>query len=565
MRALLDVETAIRELKKPNIAQKSLTFLEVQSGYRPGWSLASSFVLQASAVALITFLALIPPRIARPSHLQFVNVIDFSSPDHVVFLPSVGGGSEGNRPGLRGNPGGSVTPPVRSSAGFSYPGPQATVSDPPDAFNPTQTLLQPALKDLPGLHEFVPLPNMVQMAAAPDPAPARIVVKPSTRVATNEAIAVAPSLQLQPPKLALPLATATLPAMALPDSLGLRKPVEKPIENPIAPPVEVSEASSHGPDPKTLLSLSAIPAPPDVPTNFPHAEARGRFAASPDPLALVSQPAPGAKSGSATSGSAGIGTNNDSGAGDAAGTRDIAAGSEVGTPGGADGGSAGTGLAKVRGTGDGGLGITIGRGSGTGSGIGSGSSASAASGGGAGNGAGSGTFAGITIHGGGYTGGTSANLHPTLAPRNAYGMTIVSTASSGGGLADFGVFSDEKVYTVFMDMRETGAERAPAWTLQYAAASSVTNRNGTIVAPSPLVRPRPQLPAPLLHKYPNAMVVISAMLGTAGHLEDIAVKQTPDARLIPAILTALNNWYFRPAEMDGQPVPLKILLGIPLL
>jgi hypothetical protein len=48
-------------------------------------------------------------------------------------------------------------------------------------------------------------------------------------------------------------------------------------------------------------------------------------------------------------------------------------------------------------------------------------------------------------------------------------------------------------------------------------------------------------------------------------LEDISVKQTPDAKLVPAILAALSNWYFRPAEVDGQPVAIKILLGIPLL
>jgi hypothetical protein len=145
-------------------------------------------------------------------------------------------------------------------------------------------------------------------------------------------------------------------------------------------------------------------------------------------------------------------------------------------------------------------------------------------------------------------------------------MTIVSTASSGGGLADFGVFSNEKVYTVFMDMRETGEEHVAAWTLQYAAVSSAEDhvKQGVVVAPSPLIRPRPQLPTPLLHKYPHAVVVLSALLGSTGHLEEISVKQTPDAQLIPAILAALNNWSFQPAEVDGQPVPIKILLGIPL-
>jgi hypothetical protein len=42
------------------------------------------------------------------------------------------------------------------------------------------------------------------------------------------------------------------------------------------------------------------------------------------------------------------------------------------------------------------------------------------------------------------------------------------------------------------------------------------------------------------------------------------VKQTPDANLIPSIIAALDNWAFKPAEVNGQPVPVKILLGIPL-
>ena len=563
MTTVLDVEAAVRELKKPRIAEKSLTFLEVRSGYRPGWSLASSFVLQAGVVVLITFLALVPPRIGRPSHLQFVNVIDFSSPDRVVFLPSVGGGSEGNRAGSPGKPGGSPIPPVHSSEGFSYPGAQAMVSDPPQAFNPTQTLLQPATKALPALREFVPLPNVVEMAsAAPESVPARIVVKPSSHAAIADA--VAPEVQLQAPKLTLPVtATGKMPSLAVQEAPAPPKAVEKPV----APPaVELSEVPRIGRDSKNLLSLSAIPAPPDLPIKFPSAEARGHFAVAPDPVALVSQPGPGAERGGVISESAGIGKSNDNGAADAVSTTAALAASTPGRVGSGIGSSTASGSTKGGGSGDGGTGVVIGRGSAGGVGIGSGSSGSSASGAGGGGGGGSGTFAGITIQGGRYSGGTGANLHPTLAPRTAYGMTIVSTASSGGGLADFGVFSNEKVYTVFMDMRETGEEHVPAWTLQYAAVSSDgVPKGGEVVAPSPLIRPRPQLPTPLLHKYPHSVVVISALLGTTGYLEDISVKQTPDVKLVPAILAALRNWYFRPAERDGQPVAIKILFGIPLL
>jgi TonB-like protein len=545
MGALLEVEATISEMREPKFTCKPLTFFEVPSGYRPGWSLASSFVLQAGALALVTFLALAPTPFARPSRLRFVNVIDLSTPDRIIFLPSVGGGSEGNSAG-RGNSRAMLAPPVHSSDGFSYPGPQAIVSDPPEAFNPTQTLLRPALKDLPALQEFVPLPTAVEMASAgTEAAPPRIVVKPSTRLTADDA--VAPKIQMQPPKLMLPVSTTTtMPALAAPD------------------PPAISKA--EGPDAKNLISLTAIPAPPDLPAKFPSAEARGRFAISPEAMASVSQPAPGGSFAGMASTSAGIGNRNDIAAADAARARAALAGGSAGQFGPASGAITANGSGKGNGSGDAGSGVTIGRGAGGGVGIGSGSGSSSASGAGSGNAGGSGPFAGISIQGGRYTGGTSANLHPTLAPRTAYGMTIVSTASSGGGLADFGVFSNEKVYTVFMDMRESGDEHVAAWTLQYAAISSAEDplKQGVVVAPSPLIRPRPQLPTPLLHKYPHAVVVLSALLGSTGHLEEISVKQTPDAQLIPAILAALNNWSFQPAEVDGQPVPIKILLGIPL-
>jgi hypothetical protein len=562
MSALLSVEAAIRELKQPKLAETSLTFLEVRSGYRPGWSLASSFVVQLGVIALVSFVALIPTRITSASRLQFVSTIDLIAPNRVVYLPSIGGGSEGNRAGAHGNARESSATPVRSSKGFSYPGQQAIVSDPPQAFNPTQTLLQPALKNAPALQDFVPLPDVVEMTnAGPDPSPARIIVKPSkARVAVVDP--VAPSMRMQAPKLTLPIATTSaIPTLSVADPPTLPE-AEKPQPPPV---VEFSQVPMRGPDARNLLSLSAVPAPPDLPAKFPAAEARGRFAISPDPIAPVSQPGPGAGAVKSSADNAGIGTVNDSLAADAASMKAAAAGSAAGGSGKGPGNIAANGTGNGNGSGDGGSGISIGRGSGAGVGIGGGTGPSSASGSGSGNGGGSGSFAGITIQGGRYSGGSGANLHPTLAQRTAYGMTIISTATSGGGLADFGVFSNEKVYTVFMDMRENADERVPAWTLQYAPVSRSGNTfRGAVVAPSPLIRPRPQLPTPLLHKYAHAVVVISALLGTAGHLEEISVKQTPDAQLIPAILAALNNWSFQPAEVDGKAVPIKVLLGIPL-
>ena len=75
---------------------------------------------------------------------------------------------------------------------------------------------------------------------------------------------------------------------------------------------------------------------------------------------------------------------------------------------------------KGRGTEGKGAGKSNGRGAGTGSGAGSGS--------------GTGSFPGITIQGGEDTATTAKNDGPgfTIEPQSAYGMTVVSTASSGG-------------------------------------------------------------------------------------------------------------------------------------
>ena len=114
----------------------------------------------------------------------------------------------------------------------------------------------------------------------------------------------------------------------------------------------------------------------------------------------------------------------------------------------------------------------MGRGATAGAGTGTGAGATLGSGKGAGSAAGSGGFPGITISGGRYGNGNgdAAGLHASLAPhvQTSYAMTITSTASSGGGLPDFGIFHNEKVYTVYLDMRANDGDRDPNWTLQYA-------------------------------------------------------------------------------------------------
>ena len=144
-------------------------------------------------------------------------------------------------------------------------------------------------------------------------------------------------------------------------------------------------------------------------------------------------------------------------------------------------------------------------------------------------------------------------------------MTVVSTASSGGGLEDYGVFNDEKVFTVYIPMKRTPDAEDPTWTLQYSLLDSSEGGGDPQVAPpSPVIREWPQILPDLEKKYAQRQVVVAATVDKEGRVSRISVKQSPDTRVSGAIIQALSKWVFRPASLNDQPVAVKILIGIPL-
>ena len=60
------------------------------------------------------------------------------------------------------------------------------------------------------------------------------------------------------------------------------------------------------------------------------------------------------------------------------------------------------------------------------------------------------------------------------------------------------------------------------------------------------------------------MVIVYGIVNVDGELEGLSVKQSPHLLLNAPILSALEEWSFRPAQLNGEAVPVKILLGIPL-
>src|SRR5262249_6945517 len=153
--------------------------------------------------------------------------------------------------------------------------------------------------------------------------------------------------------------------------------------------------------------------------------------------------------------------------------------------------------------------------------------------------------------------------NPRAAPplQTSYGITILSSGAAGGGLPNLGVFSNEQVYTAFLDTRRKISDLSPSWTAEYALlqgtpgqASGEKKPAGSqqgIVLPFPTIKEQPAMPEELVRKYSKRMVIVYAIINIEGKLEQMAVKDSPDAGLDEPVLNALSKWVFRPAQRDG--------------
>src|SRR5215813_2436490 len=176
------------------------TFGEIGYGYRAGRSLGISIaahVLAIPVVLLLAQVALHPPQTTvRRSFAELRNSAS------VLTLPLLGGGREGS--GQRGGGSGNHAKlssglRARSRRGFAYPGQQPMVSNPPGGNLGIQTILQPSLKNLPRLKQYIELPNLIQPAVvAEQHKQAPLVVRSEAKVPKDPAT-------LSPPKIKLPL------------------------------------------------------------------------------------------------------------------------------------------------------------------------------------------------------------------------------------------------------------------------------------------------------------------------------------------------------------------------
>jgi hypothetical protein len=140
-----------------------------------------------------------------------------------------------------------------------------------------------------------------------------------------------------------------------------------------------------------------------------------------------------------------------------------------------------------------------------------------------------------------------------------FGVVVVGSSPTEEYPEASGVWADRLAYTVYLHVG-----LAKSWILQYclpraaeaAAAGNVTRPD----APWPYVVVRPHLAESDTN---GDAIMVHGLINAKGQFEQLAVvfpQQFPQAQFV---LSALQQWQFRPAAQNGQLTTVEVLLIIP--
>lgn len=143
-------------------------------------------------------------------------------------------------------------------------------------------------------------------------------------------------------------------------------------------------------------------------------------------------------------------------------------------------------------------------------------------------------------------------------PKNGtFGMVVVGSSLADQYPETMGVWSNRLAYTVYLHMG-----LAKSWILQYRVPDTVQNiANNT----------RPDAPWPYLMMRPNISpddldadaIMVHGFINTQGRFDKLSVVFPPQFAETKFVLSALQQWQFRPAIQNGQTTTVEVLLIIP--
>ena len=139
--------------------------------------------------------------------------------------------------------------------------------------------------------------------------------------------------------------------------------------------------------------------------------------------------------------------------------------------------------------------------------------------------------------------------HSSVKQRQALGVTIVATATSGGAFEPYKNLLRGEKYTTYFDTS------LGTVVMEFADEAATGHPyGGTLTAPT-------AMRTDLADGLPRARMVVTCTLDASGNLKSVRVLEAGPADMTARILAALRSWKFQPAMRGNQPVEVTAILG----
>lgn len=139
--------------------------------------------------------------------------------------------------------------------------------------------------------------------------------------------------------------------------------------------------------------------------------------------------------------------------------------------------------------------------------------------------------------------------HSSVKQRQALGVTIVATATSGGAFEPYKNLLRGEKYTTYFDTS------LGTVVMEFADEAATGHPyGGTLTAPT-------AMRTDLADGLPRARMVVTCTLDASGNLKSLRVLEAGPADMTAKILAALRSWKFQPAMRGNQPVEVTAILG----
>jgi TonB family protein len=120
-----------------------------------------------------------------------------------------------------------------------------------------------------------------------------------------------------------------------------------------------------------------------------------------------------------------------------------------------------------------------------------------------------------------------------------------------------------RIHTLLMNMPDLTSSSG-SWLLNFAEPlGKVMRENNQIIAPLPVHSVDPEYPPALIEQGVEGKVILVAVIGVDGTVNQIRVVQSLNPVLDHNAAVALSQWKFDPALLHNRPVPLKVLVTVP--